>query len=76
MRIRRLTTAQQARLLGYKAKMILVAIAAGRGHREHALVNALGLIGIGLIGSADLLATFVRSFERFGVGAFGRQELR
>jgi hypothetical protein len=65
VRIRRLAAAQEARLLGHKSKMVPVAIAARRSHREHALIDALGLIGIGLIGSADLRVTSVGSFRRF-----------
>jgi hypothetical protein len=65
MRIRRLAAAQEARLLGYKSKMVPVAIAAWRPERQDALIDAMGLIGIGLIGGADLRAISVRSFRRF-----------
>src|SRR5262249_49175070 len=40
MRIRGLAAAQQAGLLHHKAKVVPVAIAAGRGYREHTLIDA------------------------------------
>ena len=40
MRVRRLAAADQAGLLRHKSQMVPVAIAAGGGDREHALVDA------------------------------------
>src|SRR5439155_12801537 len=48
MRIRGLAAAQQAGLLYHKAKVVPVAIAARRRHREHALIDA-DLISAGFI---------------------------
>ena len=63
MGVRRLAAAQEARLLGHETKMVPVAIATWRGHREHTLIDGLGRIGSGLIFGADLLATSTRVFK-------------
>src|SRR5262249_8353707 len=70
MRIRGLAAAQQARLLHHKAKVVPIAIAAGRGHRERALIDA-DLMSIRL---ANLLSTSAGTFRTID-SAFGRQEL-
>src|SRR5262249_19340131 len=59
MRIRRLAAAQEARLLHHKAKVVAVAIAARRRHREHGLIDA-DLMNILL---ADLLSTRAGTFR-------------
>ena len=47
MRVGWLATADEARLLGDRAKVLPVAIATRRGNREHALVDAGGLVELG-----------------------------
>src|SRR5262249_53247669 len=77
MRIRGLATAQQARLLHHKAKVVPVAIAAWRRHREHALIDP-ELISLGFNHLARLMTTIADTFRKIGVydlSAFGRQEL-
>src|SRR5262249_26836168 len=77
MRIRGFAATQQARLLHHKAKVVPVAIAAGRRHREYVLIDG-HLIGAGFIRLANLLATCAQTFKRIdvlGLSAFGRQEL-
>jgi hypothetical protein len=66
MRVRGLAAAQQARLLHHKAKMVPVAIAARRRHREHAFIDA-DLISPMLI---DLIEPLRRSDFR-DLNAFG-----
>src|SRR5947208_8191295 len=66
MRIRGLAAAQQARLLHHKAKVIPVAIAPRRRHREHALIDA-GLTSAGVIRLANLLTTSAATFRRIDV---------
>ena len=46
MGIRGLAAAQQARLLGHEPQVLLVAVAARRAQREHALVDPPGLMSI------------------------------
>ena len=46
MRIRGLAAAQEAGLLHHKAEVVPVAIAPRCGKNEHALVDAVGLIGV------------------------------
>src|SRR5262249_37695228 len=70
MRVRGLAAAQQARLPHHKAKVVPVAIAARRRHREHALIDA-DLMNIRL---ANLLSTSAETFRTID-SAFGRQEL-
>src|SRR5260370_25372096 len=60
MRIRRLARAEQTRLLAYKPKMLLIAIAAGRAHREYALVDSTRLILISGIRRNRLLKRRIR----------------
>jgi len=77
MRIRRLAAAQQARLLHYKAKVVPVAIAARRRHREHALIDT-HLISAGIIRLANLLTTRAVTFGRIDIhnlSVSGRQKL-
>src|SRR5262249_42536867 len=71
MRVRGLAAAQQAGLLHHKAKVVPIAVAAWRRHREHALIDA-DLISAGFIRLANLLTT---SAARTIDTAFGRQEL-
>jgi hypothetical protein len=76
MRIRGFAAAQQAGLLHHKAKVVPVAIAARRRHREHALIDA-DMISAAFIDFANLVTTGADTFGRIDVhdlGAFGRQE--
>src|SRR4029077_9294717 len=75
--VRGLAAAHEARLLGDIAKVVPVAIAPRRRHREHALIDA-HLIGAGFIRLANLLATSTEPFRTIDVhdvSIFGRQEL-
>src|SRR5262249_52820256 len=63
MRVRGFAAAQQARLLHHKAKVVPIAIAAGRRHREHALIDA-DLISATCIDLANLVTTSVRALRR------------
>ena len=63
MRIRRLAGAQEAWLEGDVAKMLLVAVATWRAHREQALVDPLGLKLVGSVTRVDAFRTFNRSWR-------------
>src|SRR5260370_39478768 len=74
MGVRGLATAHEARLLRDIAKVLPVAIAPRRRHREHALIDA-GLISAGFIDLANLLTTGAEPFRTIDVhdlSAFGR----
>src|SRR5262245_18446033 len=75
--VRGLAAAHEARLLGDIAKVLPVAIAARRRHREYALIDA-GLISAGFIDLANLVTTSAETLRRIDVDdlkASGRQEL-
>src|SRR5262245_3478714 len=77
MRVRGLAATQQAGLLHHKPKVVPVAIAARRGHREHALIDA-NLISAGFIDPVNLVTTSAETFGRIDVhelSTLGRQEL-
>src|SRR5262249_48845454 len=77
MRIRRLAAAQQARLLHYKAKVVPVAIASRRRHREHALIDA-DLIGATFLDLPNLVTPSAEAFRRIDapdLSAFGWQDV-
>src|SRR5262249_48238713 len=63
MRIRKLAGAQEAWLEGDVAKMLLIAVATWRIHREHALVDPLGLKLLGSVARVDALRTFNQSWR-------------
>src|SRR6516164_5196141 len=78
MRIGRFTGTQEARLLGDKSKMLLVAVAPGRTYLEHALVDPVGRIGGGTIVRAYIPRASRRSRGRIDywrLGDFCRWEL-
>ena len=61
MRIRGLTGAQEARLEGNVAKMLLIAVATWRANREHALVDTIELK---LVGRIAVRVDFQRPLNR------------
>ena len=63
MRIRRFAGAQEAWLEGDVAKMLLVAVATWRAHREQALVDPLGLKLVSSVARVDALRNFNRSWR-------------
>src|SRR5262245_4182543 len=75
--VRGLAATDEARLLHYIAKVVPVAIAARRRHREYALIDA-HLISATFIDLANLVPTSAERFRRIDVhhlSAFRRQEL-
>src|SRR5262249_50738757 len=75
--VRGLAAAHEACLLGNIAKVLPVAIAARRRHRQHAFVDA-HLISATFIRLANLVTIGAKTFGRIDVhdlSAFGRQEL-
>src|SRR5258706_7017659 len=62
MRIRRLACAEETRLLGHKPKMLLIAIAARRAHREYALVDrTILMLMLMLSGGIRCRSSFLKS---------------
>jgi hypothetical protein len=72
MGIRGLAAAQKAGLLDDETKMVFVAIAPWRRHREYALIDAWGRTGIGLIAPTELPgSSFFRRIGGQSIRAFG-----